>query len=260
MAIPPNSEVAPKKLLADTAGELDADIYLFQEVDHYQVRSGEINQMEEIAQARSKQYSNEQFFWRFAPTLIGTPGEKWRKTNSEESFVNSHICSYGIGMVSRTPIKEWRRIDLGKSIVGMPLLIPTARGVRPIYVRDEPRIAMAAITQSGWIIVNTHLSFVPFVNKFQLARLKRWAIALGQEFGIAKERIIIGGDLNLPAKWLVESKNWRSLVSAATYPSWQPKVQFDFFLGATGIKAARSEVRAHAGVSDHLAISIELTE
>jgi endonuclease/exonuclease/phosphatase family metal-dependent hydrolase len=163
-------------------------------------------------------------------------------------------------MVSRTPVKEWRRIDLGKSVVGMPLLIPTPRGVRPIYVRDEPRIAIAAITQSGWIIINTHLSFVPFVNKFQLAKLKRWAVALGREFGIAKERIIIGGDLNLPAKWLVQSKNWRSLVSAATYPSWQAKVQFDFFLGAPGIQVARSEVRAHAGVSDHLAITIELPE
>ena len=260
MAIPPDSEVSPKELLTNSAGELDADVYLFQEVDHYQLRSGELNQMEEIALARSKQCSNEQFSWRFAPTLIGTPGEKWRKINSEESFVNSHICSYGIGMISRKPINQWRRINLGKSIVGMPLLIPTARGVRPIYVRDEPRIAMAAITQSGWIVINTHLSFVPFVNKFQLARLKRWAAALGREFGIAKGRIIIGGDLNLPAKWLVESRNWRSLVSAATYPSWQPKVQFDFFLGAAGIKAARSEVRAHAGVSDHLAITIELPE
>ena len=257
MAIPPSAEVIPSKLLANSAGELDADIYLFQEVDHHQVRSGEINQMELISREVA---ASEKAEWRFAPTLIGTPGEKWRKSNSDESFVNSLLCSYGIGMVSRTPIKEWRRTDLGKSVVGMPLLIPTPRGVRPIYVRDEPRIAMAAITQSGWIIINTHLSFVPFVNKFQLAKLKRWAVALGREFGIAKERIIIGGDLNLPAKWLVQSKNWRSLLSAATYPSWQAKVQFDFFLGAPGIQVARSEVRAHAGVSDHLAITIELPE
>lgn len=257
MAIPPVAEEISSKLLAETAGELDADIYLFQEVDHHQVRSGGINQMEVI----SREVADNQIAeWRFAPTLIGTPGEKWRKSNSDESFVNSRLCSYGIGMVSRIPIQEWRRIDLGKSVVGMPLLIPTPRGVRPIYVRDEPRIAMAAISQSGWIIINTHLSFVPFVNKFQLAKLKRWAMALGREFGIAKERIIIGGDLNLPAKWLVQSKNWRSLFSAATYPSWQVKVQFDFFLGAPGIKVVSCDVRAHAGVSDHLAITIELAE
>ena len=163
-------------------------------------------------------------------------------------------------MISTIPITSWHRLDLGRSLIGAPLLIPTPRGPRPLYVQDEPRIAIAAITESGWIVINTHLSFVPLVNKFQLAKVKRWARALGKEHGIATERIIICGDLNLPAPWLVESKNWRSLKRAKTYPSWKPQLQFDYFLASRKTLVRSSEIYPHQGISDHLAISIDCAD
>ena len=260
MAIPPSDQLSAAQLLADSAERLHGDIYLFQEVDHFQERSGMIDEIATIAGQIEGRSAGKKCDSRFAPTLIGTPGEKWRRTTKDEAFISSQLCSYGIGIISEIPIASWHRLDLGKSLIGAPLLIPTPRGPRPIYVRDEPRIAIAAITDSGWLVINTHLSFVPLVNKYQLRKLKRWARALGKEHGIASERIIIGGDLNLPAPWLVVSMNWRSLMPGKTYPSWKPQLQFDYFLASKRTVVRSSQIFAHQGVSDHLAISIDCAD
>jgi endonuclease/exonuclease/phosphatase family metal-dependent hydrolase len=260
MAIPPSDQLTAAQLLATSAERLHGDIYLFQEVDHIQQRSGMVDQIATIARQIEGRSLGQKCEWRFAPTLIGTPGEKWRRTMNDEKFISAQLCSYGIGMISTIPITSWHRLDLGRSLIGAPLLIPTPRGPRPIYVRDEPRIAIAAITDSGWLVINTHLSFVPLMNKYQLRKLKRWAKVLGTEHGIASERIIIGGDLNLPAAWLVESKNWRSLMPGKTYPSWKPQLQFDYFLASKRTVVRSSEIYAHQGVSDHLAITIDCAD
>jgi hypothetical protein len=38
------------------------------------------------------------------------------------------------------------------------------------------------------------------------------------------------GDLNLPFDIPLKLSKWKSLVSMASYPTWQPKIQFDYIL------------------------------
>jgi len=68
------------------------------------------------------------------------------------------------------------------------------------------------------------------------------------------------GDLNLP--WnLPEKSGWKSLAVKKTYPSWSPKIQFDYILTSTkGLKAIVSKILTipPLGVSDHLPIGVEL--
>ena len=64
-----------------------------------------------------------------------------------------------------------------------------------IYVADEPRVAMAATLENGWTVINTHLSFVPFVNYRQLRMIKKWAAGLSAQYST---QVLIIGDMNLP--------------------------------------------------------------
>jgi endonuclease/exonuclease/phosphatase family metal-dependent hydrolase len=280
MAIPPVSTRGGASEdylgLAKAVGRLDAeispDIYGFQEVDHFLPRSQSRPQMRDIAEAIGARD------WAMAPGIIGTPAEKWRALNSDEPQVitnsSSHLdlmheC-YGIGIVSKIPVRSWHRLNLGNSPIGMPLIVPgdeSGRG-RPrfIYVRDEPRVAIAAVLDNGWVVVNTHLSFVPVFNLLQLKKLKRWTAHLGLQFN---SRTIIMGDLNLPNNLPVVGSEWNSLVSQKTYPSWGAKIQFDYIL-AKGLQLgeyhplANSElpvsqpVISNLGISDHLPVSVEI--
>ena len=131
-------------------------------------------------------------------------------------------------------------------------LIPADKGVKAIYVNDEERVALAAHLDNGWIIINTHLSFVPFVNLYQLGKVKQWAKKLSQG---GKYKVLIIGDLNLPKNF----SGWNSLITQKSYPSWGVKVQFDYILSDT-LDANQIEVlqTSVTGVSDHLPISVRI--
>jgi endonuclease/exonuclease/phosphatase family metal-dependent hydrolase len=140
----------------------------------------------------------------------------------------------------------------------MPLLVPGDEGkpgkLRPIYIRDEPRIALAATLANGVTVINTHLSFVPGYNIKQLRAIKRWAVELESEMN---STALIVGDLNLPKNLPVVASQWRSLATQATYPSWGAKIQFDYILTRSSI-GARQLPTVATGVSDHLPLSTEL--
>ena len=165
MAIPPASLRDGRNVngenLAGAMQKLDAqihsDIYGFQEVDHFLPRSSSRPQMRDIAEALGARD------WAMAPSIIGTPGEKWRKLGRDEPEIITNKSShqelmhesYGIGIVSKVPVISWHRLNLGNSPIGMPLVVPgdeTGKG-RPrfIYVRDEPRVAIAAVLENGWV-------------------------------------------------------------------------------------------------------------
>jgi len=288
MAIPPTrgggeeDYLGLSRAIQRLDAEIHSDVYGFQEVDHFLPRSQSRPQIRDIAEAIGARD------WAMAPSVIGTPGEKWRKLNEVEPPVMTnhsshnelmHEC-YGIGIVSKIPVRSWHRINLGNSPIGMPLLVPgdeSGRG-RPrfIYVRDEPRLAIAAVLENDWVVINTHLSFVPGVNLAQLKKLKKWALELGAENG---SRVIILGDLNLPKNLPVVASNWSSLVTQNTYPSWGAKIQFDYILSPDLQEAQyhplyRSQPAisppvisppaisppaiSHLGISDHLPISAEI--
>ena len=231
------------------------DFISLQEVDYMQLRSGVINQTKVIADTLGLRY------WAYLPALIGTPGEKWQVvrdlTNSiitEKSNDQEIKNSYGIGFATSVPIKKIYTKALGRSVIGMPLLIPqdNGKGGRFIYVRDEPRVALIAELENGLTITTTHLSFVPFVNVYQLNRL---ISTLKKLPGIS----VLVGDLNLPANIPSKLSHFKSVIAQSTYPSWKPKIQFDYIMVANN-----QDVQATAlstikpGISDHVPIGVEL--
>jgi endonuclease/exonuclease/phosphatase family metal-dependent hydrolase len=261
MAIPPQENSDPQALTS-AIHTLDSDVFAFQEVDHFLPRSHSRPQMRDIAESIGARD------WAMAPSVIGTPGESWRKLNDTEPEIitgaSTHTElmheSYGIGIVSKIPVVSWHRLNLGNSPLGLPLIVPgdeTGKG-RPrfLYVKDEPRLALAAVLENGFTVVNTHLSFVPGFNLAQLRRVKKWALQIAESTGT---RAIVLGDLNLPKNLPIAGSRWKSLVIQNTYPSWGAKIQFDYILSpdlAFGEYSVRNF--APTGVSDHLPIGVEI--
>ena len=247
--------VSAAKRVAD---ELQPNFIALQEVDYFQSRSDLTNQTKLVAQSMQLKY------WAYLPTLIGTPGEKWRSVKdlknsiiTESSIDKNPKASYGIALATNWPIKKLYVKKLGRSIVGMPLLIPkdNGKGVRFIYVKDEPRVALIAELENGYTIATTHLSFVPGVNVFQLNKLSSYLKKLP---GFA----LLTGDLNLPANLPSKLSGFKSLISQATYPSWKPKIQFDYIMlrkseikSTSSIKSIKSTA---TGISDHTPIGVEI--
>jgi endonuclease/exonuclease/phosphatase family metal-dependent hydrolase len=261
MAIPPQQNGGTEALLR-AVQSLDSEVLAFQEVDHFLPRSQSRPQIRDIAESIGARD------WAMAPSIIGTPGESWRKLHSTEPEIitstSSHTDlmheSYGIGIVSKIPVESWHRLNLGNSPLGLPLIVPgdeTGKG-RPrfIYVKDEPRLAIAAVLENGFTVVNTHLSFVPGFNLVQLHRVKKWALSIAESTGT---RAIVVGDLNLPKNLPIIRSEWNSLATHNTYPSWGSKIQFDYIL-SRDLGFGEYSVREFAptGVSDHLPIGVEI--
>ena len=267
MAIPPSNDLAADQIkLGEAIQAIGADVIGIQEVDEQLARSENVSQTAVVAEAMSTQH------WGFAPVMVGAPGEKWRKLNSLDAQIitienvqanrQSNVDgNYGIGLVSKVPVKHWDRLELGNSPFGMPLVIPAEnkkgkQSIRFIYVADEPRVALAATLDCGWTVINTHLSFVPFVNFWQLRKIKKWAAQLSVRYGT---QALIIGDMNLPKGLPAVASNWNSLVEQNSYPSWGGKVQFDYIL-SDSLKPDQYEAlpTLNTGVSDHLPVRVNI--
>ena len=247
-----------------------------QEVDAYQDRSDQVFQVSELASELGAKY------FAFVRCVIGTPGFKWRRVRKDEAVLiansgsnnssstnDDNPPSYGIGLITNIPVIKWELLPLGKSVVGLPLVFPDASAsdqsfdgskrrpkVKFIYVKDEPRYAVAAQLENGYTVVNMHLSFVPFVNLFQLWRVKHWLAKMPGKH-------ILLGDLNLPFDLPVKFSKWKSLVSMASYPTWQPKIQFDYILSDNFARDKSSKdlvkpIYLKSDISDHLPVTIEI--
>ena len=240
------------------ADQLKPNFIALQEVDYFQSRSDLTNQTKVIAQSMQLKY------WAYLPTLIGTPGEKWRRVKdlknsiiTQSSLDKNPKASYGIALATNWPIKKLHVKKLGRSIIGMPLLIPRddGKGVRFIYVKDEPRVALIAELENGFTIATTHLSFVPGVNIFQLNKLSFFLKKLP---GLA----LLTGDLNLPANLPSKLSGFKSLVSQVTYPSWKPKIQFDYIMLRKKVLSKILSVKpiqsTTTQISDHTPIGVEI--
>ena len=267
---PPSEPLSPevaRELLTKAGrllGDCNVDVLGVQEVDQNQPRSSQLSQVATLADALSA------VDWAFAPSVIGTPGEKWRALQpndraihtGKDSITSSQDerpeASYGIGLISTIPVKKWHRLDLGRSWIGLPLAIPAPKqsrfGLRFIYVRDEPRLALAAELENGFTVAVTHLSFVPFVNYFQLMKIRRWMKSL-------PGNPLVIGDLNLGWGLPVRGTHWRSLHQINTYPSWGAKIQFDYItahIPTFGERTLSPIEIPDLGISDHLPIGIDV--
>jgi endonuclease/exonuclease/phosphatase family metal-dependent hydrolase len=228
--------------LFSSISDLNADILAIQEVDHLQPRSNFLKTVEEIA--KNCNYPH----WAYASAINGTPGGAWEIS---DGFNTSHKpaelpLSYGIGLLSKVPVKNWHRTTLKKAPIGLPLLVTTQKGMRVMYVADEPRAAIAMELENGITVITSHLSFVPPFNSLQLRKIKSWA----QQFSGKKLFI---GDFNA----LIAGKaGLTSLNSAKSYPAWDPKLKFDFIL-SSDLNATQLDL-TYSGVSDHLPIGVKI--
>lgn len=234
--------------LRAAAREIDADVVGLQEVDRSQPRSGGVDQTAVFADALGA------CWWRFVPALHGTPGATWTTaTVDDPAGPETTGPAYGVGLVSRLPVRHWSVRRFGPAPVGMPLMVPGTKGLS--HVDDEPRVAVVAAleTSSGPLtVVTTHLSFVPGWNVAQLRALARWARTF------PGPRILLG-DFNLPGALPRLVTRWSQPARVPTYPASGPRVQLDHLLldGVAG--TAVREVRAmRLPVSDHCALVVDL--
>ncbi len=245
--VPPGTVDAPA--LARSVGSLDLDVLGLQEVDRHQERSGGADQTADVAAAMGAAS------WRFVPALHGTPGTPagWVAAQAVDG-AETDGPTYGVGLVSRLPVREWRVLRFPAARASIPLLVPGAGIVR---VPDEPRVAVAGVLDAPWggaVTVGTcHLSFVPGTNVRQLRAICRWLAAL------PAPRLLLG-DLNLPGRLPGLLSRWEQLARVRTYPSWRPRVQWDHALadGVAGVRTASARAVA-LPVSDHRALRVVLT-
>jgi endonuclease/exonuclease/phosphatase family metal-dependent hydrolase len=222
---------------------LDADVVGLQEVDRDQPRSSGLDLTAEVAAAAGAAD------WRFEPALVGTPGGAWRAAVDGDPVGEAH---YGVGLVSRWPVTSWHVVRLGAARLRSPVVLPGSR--RVIWLRDEPRVALAAVLQtpSGPLTVaTTHLSFVPGWNGAQLRTVTAALSAL------PAPRVLLG-DLNMPGSLPRRLTGWTALARTPTYPAWAPRIQLDHVLGSGALPRVHAVETPELPLSDHRALLVEL--
>lgn len=247
--------------LAEAIALLSPDVVGLQEVDVGQPRSGHVHQPSVVAQAMDADH------FRFVPVLHGTPGEIGSTTPTSLETIEAAVQHgelpegrlYGIGLVSRYPVRRWHSTVFDPPRISLPLMVPSDNGPTMMKVPDEPRAVIAAEveTEHGLMTVATaHLSFVPGVNAKQLRNIRSWMAAMPRPS-------ILFGDFNLPGGLPALFTGWTQLVKMPTYPSFGPRVQFDHVLAdglaADLVERARASAQVHVlPISDHCAVSVDL--
>ena len=231
---------------AAAIASLDADVLALQEVDRNQPRSDHTDLTAVAAEAMGAPEH------RFVAALAGTPGATWIGADGEEQ---PDAAAYGIALLSRYPVLGWEVIRLPPMPVRVPMFFKGSR--KPEWVRDEPRVAVAATveTPAGVVtVVNTHLSFIDWWNVRQLRRLVRALDSLGH----GGEPMVLMGDLNMGPEQAARLTRMQPLASAPTFPADEPREQLDHVLGR-GPVAATSAASAVLPLSDHRALVADLT-
>jgi endonuclease/exonuclease/phosphatase family metal-dependent hydrolase len=253
-----NGEFSDDRPLRESIRRLAADVVGLQEVDRHQPRSGGHDQVEVVADVMNTVHA------RFAPSVSGTPGSAVTMSRAHDGHdhaaANGHDDGpmYGVGLVSRWPVRAWHSTRFDPAPFGLPLLVPDRPRPRLMNIPDEPRAALAAEIDSpfGLITVATvHLSFVPGYNVKQLRALMRWLAPLPRP-------LFLVGDFNLPGGLPRLVSRWEQLARVATYPTPGPRVQFDHVFGDGLPGGLAQSARAQAialPVSDHCALAVDLT-
>jgi endonuclease/exonuclease/phosphatase family metal-dependent hydrolase len=235
--------------LAAAVTALDADVLALQEVDRGQSRSGHLDLTAVAAEASGAPEH------RFAAAVVGTPGEHFRPLDHDEDG-HGEPC-YGVGLISRYPVRSWQVTRLAAAPVRSPVFIPGPGG-GVLLLRDEPRVVLAAVLETPFgplTVAATHLSFVPGWNVRQLRRVVRELAEL------PAPRVLLG-DLNVPAGLAAWATGWRPLGRQPTYPAIHPRVQLDHALAdpqdAERLPAVTAVGTPVSSVSDHRPLLIDL--
>lgn len=224
---------------AAAVADLEPDVVALQEVDRGLARSEGVDQVAAVATAVGGH-------GRFAAALAGDPQRSWEPAHGRE--VDGP--AYGVGLVSRWPIRHTRPVSLPGGGAGTRPK-PSSPG-RPGYDR-EPRTALRAeLDMAGrrLAVTVTHLSYLPWRGARQL----RVAAVAADDDAAA----VLVGDLNLPVRAVrALARGWRHAGGDPTHPAWRPRTQPDQLL----LRGAPSVEAAHAGprsLSDHLPLIVDL--
>ena len=186
---------------------------------------------------------------RAGRAAVGAYLRTWLSRHPSRAHEHQEAAGYGIALVSRLPVREWRRLRL-------PLASRWLFG-RLQLGRDEPRVAIVAVvdTEDGPLtVVTTHLSSGSDWNRTQL----RWLAARLRDL---PRPLVLLGDLNLRGTVPTELTGWRDLVAEPTYPRERPRLQLDHVLVDDGPGVVRSVRPAQVldlGISDHRAVVVDL--
>lgn len=228
-----SDDVVDVDRFARAVADLDADVLALQEVDRNQRRSGRVDLAEVAARAMGA------VDHRFVPT-IDRRGAGGR-------------AQYGVALLSRFPVHEWRVLPLAVR----PWWRPLSRGNdvrRPRWRWDEPRTALAArvVTPQGPLtVVTTHLSVVDGWGEQQLERIVAGLAG-------APRPLVLLGDLNLRSEVPATITGWSPLVVARSYPVGHPTLQIDHVLADGGVRPVGPGRSVDTGVSDHRALVVDL--
>jgi endonuclease/exonuclease/phosphatase family metal-dependent hydrolase len=234
--------------LRDSVRRLDVDVLGLQEVDAAQPRSHMADQTAVAADALGAEH------WRFVPTVVGTPGPEADFRPSTPTEVATAARGdyaqplYGVGLVSRHPVREWRHLMMPAARMTMPLLVPGNPKPRMLRVPDEPRAAVAAVLDlpTPVTVATVHLSFVPVFNIRQLRQVRDWLADMPRP-------LILLGDFNIPGRLPGRVTGWHEAELGATYPVFKPRIQFDHIL-SDGVRPRSAAVQP-LPVSDHCAVT-----
>lgn len=222
--------------------DLDADVLGLQEVDRNQPRSQGHDLTAVAAEAMGA------VDHRFVAALTGTAGTTWVAATGEEQ---PDAATYGIALLSRHPVAAWQVVRLPTLPTAVPMWF---RGSRlPVWVRDEPRVAVAAQVEApdGRLsVANSHLSFVPWWNRRQLRALTTALAALPPP-------LVVMGDLNMGPPQVRAITGMASAGSHPTFPADAPREQLDHVLVDSALRAVASHAPRFE-LSDHRALVAEL--
>ncbi len=164
-----------------------------------------------------------------------------------------HEPGYGIALLSRLPVREWRRMRL-------PIERKWLFG-RLQVAHDEPRVAIAAVVETPegpLTVVTTHLSSGSAAGwgRTQL----RWLV--GKVRGLPRPLVLLG-DFNLRGTVPTELTGLRDLVDEPTYPRERPRLQLDHVLvdhdGGPAVHSLGPTQVLDLGISDHRAVVVDLS-
>lgn len=226
---------------AAAVATLDADVLGLQEVDRDQPRSlgADLTAVAAAAMGATDV--------RFVAAVSGTPGGTWTPADGNEPAGSP---AYGVALLSRHPVLSWRVVRLPAARARIPLPVPGSR--LPILVRDEPRVALAALVDGPFgpvTVCTTHLSFVPGWNRRQLREVMRSLDGAGEPF-------VLAGDLNMHPRAARRVSGLRPIAVASTFPALRPRRQLDHVLvrGPIGPTGPASAVQLP--LSDHRALVV----
>ena len=229
---------------ATAVESLDADVLALQEVDRNQARSAGADLTALAAEAMGA------IEHRFVAALSGVPGATWMAAVGDEQ---PDAAAYGVALLSRYPVHSWQVVRLAPAPVKMPMLFSGSR--LPELVRDEPRVAVAAVVdapQGPLTVVSTHLTFLGWWSRRQLKKLH-------QSLAACVRPLVLMGDLNMGMDQAEHLTGMDALVSVPTFPAHAPREQLDHILASDGLSRRVLDGRAHAlPLSDHRALSVDL--